>query len=225
MAAGRIFIGKGRSRYCLNSCPFCDSEASGDSEELQIQKELELAKRQVDNYALGGVTSINITGSDPCQLEDSLLELISYIYSKGCHVKSVQTHGRNFKNKELLVRMQSLGIPLNFPFFISLYGSTAELHNAIVIPKTGNAFTETIQGLMNCQELGIPLIGNTRILNENKTDIVNIIELFKTFKVSSVCVGKIVKNDKIAGASNEEYTSILAELTEKYPNFVIDIEV
>lgn len=221
---GRIFLFEDPNN-CGNSCTFC---RPFNPPQLSTNKlELVQAIATVDTFLQKGIKLFTITGSDPCQLEYGLADLLKYITLRGGEVQSIATHGRTFKNKELLKTLKnSTAVP--FTLLIPLYGSTEVLHNTIVRSRIGgNAFIETVLALKNCKELQIPVNGNMRVLNSNKHDLTAIVNLYKAAAgpmLQGISIGLIDPffYTFADAPEKEEALLLIKNLTAKFPGLIFD---
>lgn len=169
-------------RACMNRCAFCFSKSRIIAEWAPILK-------KIDDLLSIGATRFHIEGTDACEW-DRLPELIDYLKNKGIHHIGLGTHGRTLKDPKFVQRLKDTGVveSINIP----LYGSVESIHNGIVQSRKGspgNAFQDTIQGIKNCVEIGIPIRGHTGLTQSNKEDISNILKLYVSLtqgKVESI---------------------------------------
>lgn len=205
---------------CINRCIFCESAFSSkpfNFSALRAQEDIAHAKRAIDAYGGLGVPDLIIAGSDPCQLKYGLIEIIDYIYSKGFNIKNIQTHGRTFIDENYVEALSRAN--KGFKIIIPLYGSTRTLNDSIMCPRFGSAFDDAIIGIKNCLKYGIPVEGNTRIIDQNKEDIENIIYLYKTLGITKIHIGRVFESEK----NPEEMMERINILLQKYPECLKNI--
>lgn len=207
---------------CMNACTFCRSPVqSRDVTPEATIKDMSRLRRYIDAFDGLGVTEFIIAGSDPCQLQFQLLELVQYIYDKGYTIKNLQTHGRTFVNKDLVRALASIN--QGFKIIIPLYGDTKELNDAIMRPLQGSAFDDAIEAIHNCLDAGFRVDGNTRVLPENMDRLDLIIQKYKEIGVTTrVNIGRIFELEKEQDSIRVE--SLIESLVQKYPGYVRDIE-
>jgi len=182
-------------KHCINACIFCSNEvlSSPDIPEKDIDSDFQKMKEQFLTYvSLHRRDIICITGNDPIQLGvPRLVELFDLIRSYEYTIGFMSTHGRLLAKDDLQVLKEHGLLALQIP----LYGSTAEIHNGITRPKIGDAFSDTVKTLEFCEQLGISIIGNIRIVRENRSDIQNIIRLYKDLcptKLETINLGGVI---------------------------------
>lgn len=168
--AGAIPL-RSKDEVCQNSCRFC----SGGKAKEQDWDMKEFYER-ADYFIKNKYSIVEITG-EPCQ-HPNLIEAIKYLHDNRIYDIQISTHGRTFKDKELVNKLFEAGVRR---VRIPLYGSTQEIHELTASPKTkgDNSFKEACDAIRNCAEVGIRVCGQTLINRNNQYDISNI---YKTYK-------------------------------------------
>lgn len=161
------------STHCMNRCTFCN----GSSAYVEPFLKFDTAIKDIDFLVKSGVNKIEISGGDPGEY-GRIVDIVKYIKDCGINSIMLSTHGRTLKDVNLVAQLKEAGLDR---VRIPLYGSTEEIHNKTTqFEKTpGNAFTDTIQGIMNCEKNRIEVVGHTILNQYNKTDMNNIIKLYK----------------------------------------------
>ena len=163
-------------KKCMNTCAFCLGEQRVPSEWLSLIQSAEA-------FFDAGLTNIEISGADPGEYP-RLVDFVKYLRAIGgidrdrpYHGIYLATHGRNLKDEKLVRDLKDAGVSL---VKISLYGSTPEMHNKFtqIRDSSGDAFSDTIQGLKNCAEYDIPVLGNIIPTQYNKEHLNDTIQVF-----------------------------------------------
>lgn len=137
------------------------------------QKTLDLkkCKELIDELHDMGCCQISFTGGDPFMFE-GFVELFKYARNKN-FVCDVYTNGQAIANNIQLIDEIS---PL-FPkvFYISLYGSTSEIHDSVT--QVPGSFDKTIISIKILSKFNIPVVINVMMLKINCHQIDDIIKL------------------------------------------------
>ena len=165
MTDGLLILSNGG---CKNSCLFCAAKMHKTS--------FETIKGEADALLSQGVRKFILAGADAGEYEN-LVDLVKYLKGHGCQVELL-THGRPLKDLSLTRALKMAGLE---KVRISLYGSTAKIHNSIVQSREvgGDAFEETLQGIRNAAHVRLTIIGSVPVVRPNKDDLQNTINLFR----------------------------------------------
>ena len=137
--------------------------------------------------------SCYIAGAEPF-MRDDLKEICKIINDQNIEV-TVQTNG-TFITEPLLRELK----PFISRIDVSVDG-LPETHNAI--RGMQGAFNKTIDGIKICQKLGIDVIVNTLILNENLEELEELIALLATLEIKNIDLSLVMHSneDEIAVTS------------------------
>ena len=137
--------------------------------------------------------SCYIAGAEPF-MRDDLKEICKIINDQNIEV-TVQTNG-TFITEPLLRELK----PFISRIDVSVDG-LPETHNAI--RGMQGAFNKTIDGIKICQKLGINVIVNTLILNENLEELEELIALLATLEIKNIDLSLVMHSneDEIAVTS------------------------
>lgn len=142
---------------CNNNCLFCvasDKRAQGDRTKEEIVSDLRSAYGQ-------GAREVVFTGGEVTIRKD-LVELVSFAKGLGYKTIQVQTNGRMLSYPDLVTGLVEAGAT---EFSPAIHGHIPQLHDFLT-QKEGS-FSQTIRGLKNIRESGIPIITNTVITKPN----------------------------------------------------------
>ena len=139
----------------------------------ELFRRLQELKKNIDYHLNNGKEIIEISGGDPGEYE-GIPDIIRYIRDNG-GTPLLSTNGLSLGDKALAQAVKSAGL-VNAR--IPLYGPYADIHNAV----TGNSesFALSIRALKNMEDIGIPVLGQTLILQQNKEYLAGIFSLYKT---------------------------------------------
>jgi hypothetical protein len=169
----------------MNSCAFCGGFSSSVSSWDSLIK-------AANQFIAEGVDGIEISGMDAGEY-NRLVELVQYLTNQGIKGIFLATHGRTLKNEQFVENLKKAGVTL---VKISLYGSTAEIHNKLTqVPlrkmiegrDAGNSFIDTVEGIKNCAKYDIPVLGSIIATQYNKEDLNNIVKLFLDLTNDKIC--------------------------------------
>lgn len=186
---------------CNENCIHCYAHFPGA---VQKQKPipLETYKKAIDGLNMMGCMHLAFTGGDPFMHPD-FPALFFYARKKG-FVCDVYTNCLAlYDDAELLTHMVEAKPRA---FFISLYGSQAQIHDAIT--TTPGSFIKTISVIKRLRELGASVVVNVMLLSLNHRDLSNIINLTQELGVEHrVSMSLIARND----GSNEPMNYFIGE--------------
>lgn len=162
----------GRER-CMNRCTFCVGYHGVEDPTEKWNRYIAEADHFLKNT---DIRRVEISGGDPGEY-DRIVDFIKYLRRNGMVEVQLSTHGRTFKDENLVIALKEAGVTA---VRIPLYGSTAEIHNktAQYEPTPGDAFAEAVEGIKNVAKHGLPLVGYTLLNQYNKDDVLNILQLY-----------------------------------------------
>ncbi|OZG70868.1 His-Xaa-Ser system radical SAM maturase HxsC [Hahella sp. CCB-MM4] len=165
---------------CNNRCLFCSQPPKErDDDHLLVQAGLAIAAFQSDDI-------IGISGGEPLLYREKFLRFLDFVI---LHAPSTSLHilsnGRAFSDtgfaSEIAKRCQDTSITFGIPLY-SILGSN---HDRLV--GAHGAYRDTINGLINAGNLGIPIELRIIPTQQNYKDISTIVEF------SSRCLSNIVQ--------------------------------
>ncbi len=152
----------------------------------------------IDQLYESGVMHIAFTGGDPF-MNPLFPEIFKYSRNRG-FVCDIFTNGICLAQDEDL--LNDIADMKPRAFFISLYGSTAEVHDSIT--QIPGSFDKTIKTIKSLKSKGIGIVLNIMILKNNYSDYQNIIEFANNLDVEyRTSMSLIYRNDR--NASPMEY--------------------
>jgi len=141
---------------CNNRCRFCVQGRKREVLKDLTTEEIKSILRKARKTANGVV----FTGGEPSIRKD-FFEILSYAKKLGFERIQAQTNGRLFAYKDFAEQAVEAGMN---EFGVSIHGHIPELHNWLTCSES---FYQTIQGIKNVKELGIPVYTNTVITKSN----------------------------------------------------------
>ena len=169
-----IVIGAG----CVNRCPFCDFPQDYRPSGISLKKEEVRILKDLVSFRKKGYLDLDISGSDPIEYS-KIIPLVKYIRKLGFVNVRLSTHGRRLADKTFAGELIKAGVNI---FRIPIYGSNAKIHDSIT--QAEGSFNETMEGIRNIRDIS-PLIRidlNTLVMQQNKEDLFNILNLALGFK-------------------------------------------
>lgn len=163
---------------CDNLCEFCSQPPrTVDDSHLYLMAGLAIA-------AFSESHEIGISGGEPLIDEEGFISLLDLV---SCHSSKTRLHilsnGRAFHKPALAMMIAEFQAKLDFTFGIPLYSSNSAVHDELVGSK--GAFNETVIGLINAGNLGIPIEVRVIPTKKNYKQLIQIVD-FITRTFSSV---------------------------------------
>jgi len=160
------------SSKCMNTCLFC----GGTTPHVDEGEKFDKLIKECDFHISNGVNCIEVSGGDPGEYR-RLPEILQHLKNNGVFRIKVSTHGRTFKDASFVKACADAGMT---EARIPIYSTNEKIHNKCVQVNNsiGNAFEDTIQGIKNCTNIGIPICGHIILNQYNKLDINNIIKMY-----------------------------------------------
>jgi len=162
---------------CTNLCIFCgaSNRKRGVLSPVPMKEQLMMAHKNLIGLRERGIKKVIISGGDPLEY-DKIIDLINYIKENGFDFVQMATNGvkfadKSFLDKFVLSKIDKLRIPL--------YGSKPEIHDSIT--KTKGSFKSALNGIKGLKKKGphIKIEINCLIMQQNKEDLLNIVDLVK----------------------------------------------
>lgn len=176
---------------CNNNCIMCHADnlkGSGSIDTKDILLKIQDAKRK-------GCTSLYFSGGEPT-IDKNFPFYIKYAHEQGLTC-GVITNGRMLAYKKYLDMLVKHGLSF---VYISLLGSTRDIHDKIAQTKS---FDNTISGIQNVLKIpSLRYMINVTVLNSNMHDLTNITDTLhqlgvRRIKFSFVDIkGKLIENNK-----------------------------
>lgn len=193
---------------CNLKCVHCYSQ----SKDIEYPNELNTkeAKAMLDGLAEYGAPVILFSGGEPLMRED-LLELIKYARDKG--LRAVISTNGTLINEEKAEELRTFGLSY---VGISLDGlrETNDKFRGIV-----GAFDDALQGIRNCQKVGIKVGLRFTINKRNAQDIPGIFKLIEEENIPRVCFYHLVYSGRGSRLIEEDLSH---EETRRVVDLIID---
>ncbi|NUN14348.1 MAG: radical SAM protein [Myxococcales bacterium] len=146
---------------CNNRCSFC---VQGDKR-LTIPDRNTNEIREILTTRRNRFTGVVFTGGE-VTIRADLVDLVVFAKSIGYETIQIQTNGRRLSYLPYLRRLKEAGVTEIAP---ALHGSTPALHDSLV--RSRNAFVQTVLGIRHSVAMGLPVITNSVVVNDNVTDL------------------------------------------------------
>ena len=126
-----------------------------------------------------GINKIEISGNDPLEYQ-KLVSLVKYMKKCGFADIQLSTHGRQLADESFLNELIAAGVN---KFRIPLYGSCAEVHDAVT--RAPGSFRETWRGIRHLvrKSGAADLQVSFLIMRQNSRDIVQFLDLMKKNRI------------------------------------------
>lgn len=174
---------------CNENCVHCYAHFPGA---VQAHRAIDFEgyRRAIDELCEMGCMHLAFTGGDP-YMHKEFPDVFFYARERG-FVCDVYTNGLYlYENDELLERMAKARPRA---FFISLYGSKADVHDSVTCRP--GSFDKTIHVVKQLKKLNVPVVFNVMLLSINHFDLPNIIDLAKELGVEyRASMSLIMRND------------------------------
>lgn len=174
---------------CNESCVHCYAHYPGVMPSPDTIP-LSVYLQAIDNLRDMGCLHLAFTGGDPF-MHREFPDVFFYARKRG-FVCDIYTNGLSLHyNDELLMRMVAAQPRA---FFVSLYGSRREIHDAVT--RTPGSFDKTVSAIKRMKELGASVVLNVMLLTINYHDLTSIIRLADKLGVEyRVSMSLIRRND------------------------------
>ncbi|GEM_PF-5659906 len=210
-----IELGIELTRECNQLCIHCWNESSSRDTKMPLKK----AKEIIQEFRKGGGQKIKISGGEPLSYS-SLDEFL--FFSKEVGIKKVDmTSNGVLMNRE---KAKFLSTHLT-NICISIHGSKSDIHDDITYNK--GSFVKSIKAIEHLQEEGLNPIINYTVMQKNKKDIADMIELGKILNVNGIkfsCLKKIGRARNLEVISKEEVNTLRNLIYTKSKELGIELE-
>jgi len=204
---------------CNLNCVHCRASATMDRPCGELSNAE--SKKMIDEIAAFSKPVLIMTGGEP-MLRDDVYELASYAKDKG--LKPVLATNGTLIDIEKAQKLKDAGI---MRVSISLDGATAKAHDTF--RGLDGAFVESLAGMRNLREVGMPLQINTTITKRNLDEIPKIANLALAEGASALHIfllvptgrGKEIEGDEIPP---EEYEKVLNWFYDKQKVLEINLK-
>jgi len=204
---------------CNLNCVHC--RASATTERPCGELSTAEAKKLIDEIAAFSSPVLIMTGGEPLLRED-VFELAEYAGKK--KLKPVLATNGTLVDPATAQKIKDAGI---LRVSVSIDGATAEAHDEFRGQQ--GSFEQTLTGLRNLRDIGVPLQINTTITKRNIAEIPRIAELAMAEGVSAIHIfllvptgrGKAIEGDEI---TPEEYEEILNWFYDKQKDLEINLK-
>jgi radical SAM protein with 4Fe4S-binding SPASM domain len=140
---------------CNLPCKHCYLPDHGDHGELSLDE----WKRVLDELAAAGTAFLTITGGEVCSRKD-FLEIVDAAHERGFAIK-VMTNATLITD-EIAQHLADVGV---LEVSVSVYGPTAEIHDAVT--DMPGSFVKTLAGIERLRARGIWVVMKTPLLTDN----------------------------------------------------------
>lgn len=134
---------------CDNLCSFCSQPPKQNNDDwLLTQAAMALA-------AFGSEETVGISGGEPLLYGDAFVNFVDFVQKSSPKTDlHVLSNGRAFSDSSFAMKIGARANS-NITFGIPLYASLADVHDELV--GASGAFSDTVKGLINAGNAGIPI--------------------------------------------------------------------
>jgi len=155
---------------CDNRCLFC-SQPPKTREDSWL---LESAEKALLDFNFSG--TIGLSGGEPLLYGGSLIKKLKNVLSNCPETNfHILSNGRALKDSSFCRELAGIGHPGRIVLGVPVYGTSSDTHDSCV--DSSNAFNETLIGLINAGNAGIPLEIRIIPTKLNHAELSGIIEL------------------------------------------------
>ena len=155
---------------CDNRCVFCSQPPKEDDDSWLLSS----AEKALLDFEYGGV--IGLSGGEPLLYGQRLLSMLRRVLSERNDISfHILSNGRALADADFCNSVGEIARSGRVVFGIPLYGASGKTHDDCV--GTEGAFVDTLTGLVNAGNLGIPIEIRFIPTSLNVSDIVSVIEL------------------------------------------------
>ena len=162
---------------CNESCVHCYAHYEENALSLKYISFNKIKDVLDDLYDMGCIY-LSFTGGDPFMHKD-FMKIFKYARKKG-FICNIYTNGLFLYSNQKYIK-ELIKYRVN-SFYISLYGSKKETHEAVT--QTENSFEKTTAVIRKIKELGGDVIVNIMALKINSFDVENIVKMLDEMQVS-----------------------------------------
>ncbi len=188
---------------CNNACISCAKrlDEQGRLTLDQLIGRLDAVKPKKEDF-------IEISGGEPTLRQD-LLELFHHIKTAYGSNLILLSNGRRFKDSSFAESIKATGIDRVMTTF---YGAEPALHDAITARP--GSFSDTLEGLKNLEELGLPISVKTIILRQNYQQLPEFVDFaYDTFPSAWVSLHGLI----MRGQASDNKEAIVARYADVKP--------
>lgn len=156
------------SYRCNNRCRWC---YVGGQLALAPEASIEDVKRYITSMAEAGAKSCILVGGEP-SIYPAIIDTIAFATSLGVQVK-MMSNGRKLASLDFVRRLKDAGLTY---CSISIEG-TESVHDYVT--RVPGSFQQSLQGIRNCQEVGIPINSITTVSTFNRDTLDPLLECLK----------------------------------------------
>ncbi len=164
------------NRKCNLQCQWCYSKYSNKNENMNFEE----VKKQIIRLERQGIKKIILIGGEPL-LYKNIIELVAFINGLGIN-QSVTTNGILLKDYDFCKKLVSSGIK---NFNMSLKGNNEDQYTKYTNRKNG--LSEFLRGYNNLKNLGIKPVVSYVIVDDNKENFDNLIDMLIENNIYDVC--------------------------------------
>jgi len=174
---------------CNNRCIWCYSNSSSnETRKNTMSKEMLNSSRKLLKDL--GIEKITLIGGEPTMYK-GIEEIVATSKEMGFNVGMV-SNGRKFSSKKFTKKIKESSLDR---LTISIEGSNREMHDKIT--QVPGSFEQSIRGIDNCHELGIPIATESTVSYINQEDLPSLVRFLKSksigmasFNVCGPCLTK-----------------------------------
>ncbi len=142
---------------CNNRCLICMRE---EIKSLPVRS-LDDIKAKIKEVKEQGYANLSLSGGE-ASIRPDILEIIRFAESLGFDKITLKTNGRRLSARDFAEALSKIK---NFEIIFSMNGHTAPIHESVT--GVEGSFKETVKGMMNAKEFGIPAKVNVVVCRPN----------------------------------------------------------
>lgn len=188
---------------CNNRCIFC---VQGDKRH-HIADRSTGEVRAILEERRGAAGGVVFTGGEATIRED-LVELVAAAKGLGYRTIQVQTNGRRLSYMPYARALVEAGAT---EFSPALHGSTPAIHDLLTRAK--GAFRQVVQGIVNVRSLGVPVVTNSVVVQQNVQDLPELARLLVRLGVDQMQLAFVHP----AGTAEHNFADVVPRFTDALP--------
>jgi MoaA/NifB/PqqE/SkfB family radical SAM enzyme len=195
---------------CNNHCISCakETEEKGRLTLDEILEKMDLIQPTKEDF-------IELSGGEPT-LRNDFFEICKTIKSRHDTNLVVLSNGRKFKDKTFSQKAQDSGVDRVMTTF---YHPQEKTHDQIT--QANGSFQETLTGLKNLEEIGMPISVKTIVLSQNYQDLPDFVNFaYDTFQTAWVSIHGLI----MRGQADENKEQIIVKYSQAKPHIEAAID-
>lgn len=188
---------------CNNACLSCAKrlDEKGRLSLEQLMEKLDVVKPTKEDF-------IEVSGGEPTLRQD-LLDLARHIKSAYGSNLILLSNGRRFKDRSFAESVKQAGVDRVMTTF---YGPDSVIHDAITARP--GSFFDTLEGLKNLEDIGMPISVKTIILQQNYRQLPQFVDFaYDTFPSAWVSLHGLI----MRGQASDNKDELVARYTDMKP--------